>query len=273
MRINNNLMAYNAQNKLNNNNNSVSNSVRKLSSGLKISRAGDDAAGLAISEKMRAQIRGLDMASKNSQDAISLIQTAEGALNQTHDILQRMRELSVQSASDTNDTDTDRAALDTEYQALASEINDIAADTAFNGQALLDGSFSGIIQAGANSGETLTLTFATNMDAETIMTTNGLGDLTSQANAVTEIDSVDEALDTVSTQRAALGALQNRLEYKIKNLDTSSENLQAAESRIRDLDMADEMTKFTSANILSQAATSMLAQANALPQNVLKLLG
>ena len=279
MRINNNIAALNTHRQYGINNNNVASSVEKLSSGYRINRAGDDAAGLAISEKMRAQIRGLNMASKNSQDAISLIQTAEGALQETHNILQRMRELAVQAASDTNDGDyeegedggVDRAALDAEFQELLKEINNIAEQTAFNTRKLLNGNLSGaVIQTGANESETLDISIGD-------MSTTGLAITTllleSRANAASAISKVNEAINTVSTERSKLGAYQNRLQHKIANLDTSAENLTAAESRIRDIDMAKEMTNFTKNSILTQAATAMLAQANALPQGVLQLLG
>ena len=368
MRINNNLMAMNTHRQYAINNDNVSKATEKLSSGYRINRAGDDAAGLAISEKMRAQIRGLNMASKNSQDAISLIQTAEGALTETHSILQRMSELATQAASDTNQDNVDRDALDSEFQALKNEIDDISSKTTFNKMNLLNGSFGvsvdaaastvdgvagvasmtasgkastvysfavsggnlsvtnmstgvavalgtaashdgagkitvgefgieivtgagftgaslngsgsgttiamsatggGIIQAGANAGDTFSITIGD-------MSTTGLSInaslIDTRDNASTAITSVQNAINTVSTQRAALGAYQNRLQHKINNLDTSAENLQAAESRIRDLDMAQEMTNYTKNNILVQAATAMLAQANSAPQGVLQLL-
>ena len=376
MRINNNMMAMNTHRQFSINNDNVAKATEKLSSGYRINRAGDDAAGLAISEKMRAQIRGLNMASKNSQDAISLIQTAEGALTETHAILQRMRELGTQSASDTNQT-IDRGALDQEFQALLDEIDDIASKTTFNEMSLLNGSFgsvaavtpgseikvgsggitsislqgfsaglaqtitftgagggadytatfdgvsiSGIsnvagaqtinldfgggriasittssaaaqdqfvaagldvltfdvtgtaalIQTGANSGDTLSISIG-DMSSDNV---DGLAisgqDILSRTTANTALTAVNTAIGKVSTQRAALGAYQNRLQHKINNLDTSAENLQAAESRIRDLDMAKEMTNFTKNNILVQAATAMLAQANSAPQGVLQLL-
>jgi flagellin len=273
MRINNNIAALNTHRQYGINNNNVASSVEKLSSGYRINRAGDDAAGLAISEKMRAQIRGLNMASKNSQDAISLIQTAEGALQETHNILQRMRELAVQAASDTNDGDNgvDREALDAEFQELLAEIDNIAEQTAFNTKKLLDGTLSGaVIQTGANEGEELEISIAN-------MSTSGLEienlALSTRAGAASAITVVNDAINTVSTERSKLGAYQNRLQHKIANLDTSAENLTAAESRIRDIDMAKEMTNFTKNSILTQAATAMLAQANALPQGVLQLLG
>jgi flagellin len=373
MRINNNIMALNTHRQYTINTQNVATSTEKLSSGYRINRAGDDAAGLAISEKMRAQIRGLTMASKNSQDAISLVQTAEGALQETHSILQRMRELATQSASDTNET-VDRAALNEEFTALISKLDDIAQKTAFNDKLLLDGSFgstatvdatseikigtlgitniefegfavgahtidftqvgagdpysaeldapgstvvvsnaagaqtlrldfgggqkitivmsdaaaadqfaaaatnqlaftvagdSSYIQTGANAGDKLAITISGMSAADLSVDTQTIGD---QPTAEAAITAVNAAINAVSTQRAKLGAIQNRLAHKINNLDTSAENLQAAESRIRDIDMAKEMTNFTKNQILSQASTAMLAQANAAPQSVLKLL-
>ncbi len=385
MRINNNIMALNTHRQYAVNNNSVSKSTERLSSGSKINRAGDDAAGLAISEKMRAQIRGLNMASKNSSDAISLVQTAEGALTETHSILQRMNELAVQSASDTNEDDVDRDALQDEFDALRSEIDDIARKTTFNNKNLLDGTFGSTssiaaasavkvegagagavtglvsvsfkgfsagagqtivfadnagnpysatydgvtvtadntdeartmtldfgggriatfefsdavsedalvdstltfdvsnqaakIQTGANAGETLDISISAMTSAALGLTglnisTRGEAAVgaTPATGATLAITSLQSAINTVSTQRSKLGAIQNRLEHKINNLDTSAENLQAAESRIRDIDMAKQMTEFTTQNILVQAATAMLAQANSAPQNVLSLL-
>ena len=283
MRINNNLMAMNTHRQYMSNNNTMAGAAKKLSSGYRINTASDDAAGLAISEKMRSQIRGLQMASKNSEDAISLVQTAEGALEETEAILQRMRELAVQAASDSNEDTVDREALDAEYQQLVLEIDDIANNTAFNGKTLLDGTYettgSGInVQTGADSGQELEIligdmggTSATGV-FENASVAGDAGDVTTQATASTAIADVDTAITKVSSQRATLGAYQNRLEHKINNLDTSAENLTAAESRIRDVDMAAEMTQFTQTSILVQAATSMLAQANAAPQNVLSLL-
>jgi flagellin len=243
--------------------------MEKLSSGLRINRAGDDAAGLAISEKMRGQVRGLDQASRNAQDGISLIQTAEGALNETHDILQRMRELSVQGANDTNTT-ADRAEIQKEITQLTEEIDRIANTTEFNTQNLLSGGFSGkSFQIGANSGQTITLTIAT-------MGAAGLGvdaiAVSSNTAANTSITAIDAAISRVSSERSKLGAMQNRLEHTINNLSASSENLTAAESRIRDVDMAKEMMNQTKNSILGQAAQAMLAQANQQPQGVLQLL-
>lgn len=405
MRINHNLASLNTYRQLTTNNANGSKSLEKLSSGLRINRAGDDAAGLAISEKMRGQIRGLSMASRNSQDTISLIQTAEGALNETHSILQRMRELAVQSSNDTN-TDSDRSSLQNEVDQLTNEIDRIAKTTEFNTKKLLNGDLVGVtghengdyglestftngsvaisatgtptvsmfaqtdvIQirivndagAGALSGMTISVTsvlgtlsgaaaisfaagvititgaqatgstISSGVDAVSFTVTNeaniesgdvitisltsasaantdatleavaqiganvgqtlnmGIGDMTAtsigirstsgdavdiddRASASGAIYLIDNALVKVSTERAKLGAYQNRLEHTISNLDTSSENLQASESRIRDVDMAKEMMEYTKNNILTQAAQAMLAQANQQPQGVLQLL-
>ena len=390
MRIQNNIMALNTHRFYTNNNNAVSKSAEKLSSGYKINRAGDDAAGLAISEKMRREIRGLSMASKNAQDGVSMVQTAEGALQEVHSMLQRMSEIAVQAASDSNDDAVDRPSLDAEFQQLIKEIDQIAETTTFNDMNLLDGSFTDKqIQVGSNNGVTLgisidsmsadglalatktpkisgapaaagtegngtdtaakveidfdkitmdaagTLTLkigdqtvtsaavaegdigdseklAAAFDTKTFdfdgkkFTATGAGSkvtfeadangettkvaaaaaaatvegtvppalvkVTDRASASAAIDSVKAAIRTVSDQRAALCAVQNRLEHKISNLDNTVENVSAAESRIRDVDIAKEMTNFTKNNILSQAATAMLAQANAAPQGVLSLL-
>ena len=274
MRINHNLMAMNTHRMLGVNQNGTSKSIEKLSSGYRINRAGDDAAGLAISEKMRGQIRGVDQASRNSQDGISLIQTAEGALNETHDILQRMRELSVQASNDTY-TDTDRDTIGNEVTQLEAEIDRIATSTEFNTKTLLKGGLSHVkIQVGANSGQLVD--FALKTMTISALGVSGIGSkigaATGAASLSSFITTINTALGKVSTERAKLGAVQNRLEHTIKNLDTSSENLQASESRIRDVDMAKEMMEFTKNNILQQAAQSMLAQANQQPQGVLQLL-
>lgn len=378
MRINNNIMALNTHRQLSINNTNTQKALEKLSSGYRINRAGDDAAGLSISEKMRAQIRGLNMASKNAQDGISLIQTAEGALTESHAILQRMRELAVQSANDTNE-EVDRKALQDEVNQLAEELSRIADNTEFNNKKLLNGEFSGKFHIGANQGQSIGLSIAA-MDAEVLgvletasataalsgtvavaekstyeivkfdeaisitgtdysygwadadgnivavskegVTFTALGaaaevddlgsatlvdsisfdlgekfesgkvtisaadgsnnveakasvgiKISDQESADAAISRINDALGKVSSERSKLGAVQNRLEHTIKNLDTSAENLQAAESRIRDVDMAKEMMEFTKQNILQQAATAMLAQANMAPQTVLKLLG
>jgi flagellin len=420
MRINHNISALNTHRQLSGNTNATSKSLEKLSSGLRINRAADDAAGLAISEKMRGQIRGLEQAQRNSQDGISLIQTAEGALNETHSILQRMRELAVQSANDTNTT-TDREKLQSEVDELAKELTRIGKTTEFNTQKLLDGSFKGTFQIGANEGQSLSLTIgdmraqdlgvvsnvktvltatngngadttadiaggaadgtytidgtnlkdangnivATTANGGLSWTGNGAGDIgddvitfqqkvdtgtitiannvatgtaeftntalqagsysisvagdtlkdsegniiattsddttykdgagntvlvldaattanltltvggtdiSTQAAATKGVTTINSALEAVSTQRSALGAVQNRLEHTINNLGATAENLTAAESRIRDVDMAQEMMAFTKNNILTQAAQAMLAQANQQPQGVLQLL-
>ena len=277
MIINHNMNAMNAHRNMGVNNNNAAKAMEKLSSGLRINRAGDDAAGLAISEKMRGQIRGLDQASRNAQDGISLIQTAEGALNETTNILQRMRELSVQAANDTNAT-TDRQAIKTELTALRSEISRIAETTKFNGKGVINSGASQIelnIQVGANAGERITISLA-NMNASAIgiasSTVSAIGSEGSATDANKLTSAIDKALVNVSTQRAKFGAIQNRLEHTIKNVDNTSENLQAAESRVRDVDMAKEMMNYSKNNILNQAAQSMLAQANQQPQNVLNLL-
>jgi flagellin len=291
MRINHNIAALNTYRQLTINNASGSKAIEKLSSGLRINRAGDDAAGLAISEKMRAQIRGLEMASKNAQDGVSLIQTAEGALNETHSILQRMRELAVQAANDTND-DSDRAQLQEEVDALVNEIHRIATTTEFNGMTLLDGSLSDTsgsdgsdnrvtFHIGANAGQNLKLEIGdmgVGSTALNLGTVDENGVVTATVNIKTQtgadaaITTIQNAIDTVSTQRSKLGAAQNRLEHTIANLGTAAENLTAAESRIRDVDMAKEIMEFTKTSILTQAAQAMLAQANLQPQGVLQLL-
>ncbi|WP_289891874.1 flagellin [Virgibacillus pantothenticus] len=369
MIINHNIAALNTHRQLSNNNNAVQSSLEKLSSGLKINKAGDDAAGLAISEKMRGQIRGLEMAQKNAQDGISLIQTAEGAMNETHAILQRMRELANQSSNDTN-TDQDRAELQKEVDQLANALNDISEDTEFNTKKLLDGTLKdATFHVGANEGQNLKVsisnmsgtelkvaetynvddltyqdatqdvdyTVGTNgdeitygtetatwqdedatagtpagyykgtelvLEADTKLTDGETGtikgkaggyydgdklvieaeednlsgevtvgiNISSQESADKAISTIQTAIDNVSAERSKIGAVQNRLQHTINNLGTSAENLTAAESRIRDVDMAKEMMAFTKNNILTQAAQSMLAQANQQPQGVLQLL-
>ena len=274
MIINHNISALNTHRQLGANNNAVSSSLEKLSSGLKINRAGDDAAGLAISEKMRGQIRGLDMATKNSQDGISMIQTAEGSLNEVHDILQRMRELSVQAANDTNVED-DRSALNEELKQLAEEIGRIKDNTTFNTQNLLDGAAGTEVQfqVGADANQTITVDFETEgLNLTTVETAVAGLDITDKEGANEAIEALDEQIKAVSEGRSYLGAIQNRLEHTINNLSNASENLTAAESRIRDVDMAKEMMAFTKNNILTQASQAMLAQANQTPQGVLQLL-
>ncbi len=244
-------------------------SSEKLSSGYKINRAADDAAGLAISEKMRRQIRGLTQASSNAQDGISMAQTAEGALNEVHDMLQRMNELANKAATDTLTT-SDRGYIQQEVTALRDEINRTAEKTKFNDKGLLDGTHEYKIQVGANANETISV----NMKAmnATALSVNNLAVGTTDG-AQTAISSIKTGIDTLSSMRADLGAVQNRLEHTVKNLDNVVENTQAAESLIRDTDMASEMVKYSNNNILAQAGQSMLAQANQSNQGVLSLLG
>ena len=270
MVVQHNLTAMNTSRQLNGVTGALSKSTEKLSSGYKINRAGDDAAGLSISEKMRSQIRGLNKASSNAQDGISLIQVAEGALNETHSILQRMNELATQAANDTN-TSTDRTAIQQEVDQLTSEINRIQSTTQFNTMNLLDGTFTGKnLQVGSLSGQSIGISIS-NMNAQSLGV-NGLK-VSSFGQAGAAMSKIQAAIDTVSTQRSKLGALQNRLEHTINNLDTTAENTQSAESRIRDTDMASEMVQYSKNNILSQAGQSMLAQANQSNQGVLSLLG
>ncbi|NRF04534.1 flagellin Hag [Bacillus safensis] len=299
MRINHNIAALNTLNRLSANNGASQKNMEKLSSGLKINRAGDDAAGLAISEKMRGQIRGLEMASKNAQDGISLIQTAEGALTETHSILQRVRELVVQAGNTGTQDGTDLGAIQEEISNLVKEIgggtdkNGISDRTEFNGKKLLNGDFADgtatlTFQIGANKAQKLDVNIEA-MSSDKLGATQADGtlvagqaisnlDVTQFAAATPtltfdqQLDIVDGAIKQVSDQRSKLGAVQNRLEHTINNLGASGENLTAAESRIRDVDMAKEMSEFTKNNILSQASQAMLAQANQQPQNVLQLL-
>ncbi|MBW9154966.1 flagellin Hag [Clostridium tagluense] len=327
MIINHNLGALNANRNMNINSGNAGKSMEKLSSGLRINKAGDDAAGLAISEKMRGQIRGLDQASSNAQDGISMIGTAEGALNETTSILQRMRELAVQGSNDTNTTD-DRTQIQKEMNQLTSEVSRIGNNTEFNTQKLLNGT-SGVttaavaavgatlatsassaftFQIGANQSQQFTSTISdmrsvalgisgtagataigvgtTAVSGATFVAVGAADDLSDFTTATTEhaldisnstkasaaIKVLDAATSAVSGERAKLGAYSNRLEHTIANLGTSSENLTSAESRIRDVDMAKEMSTFSKNNILSQAAQAMLAQANQQPQQVLSLL-
>jgi flagellin len=291
MRINHNISALNAWKTLGSTDRAMGKSLEKLSSGFRINRASDDAAGLAITEKMRGQISGLNQAARNAQDAISLIQTAEGALNESHNILQRMRELAVQAANDTN-KDTDRQKIKDELLELKAELDRIGTQTQFNGKVLLNGTFSGtgnslVFHIGANKDQTIKLAIG-DMRASQIFSkiqpggtalniTTAIKKLSiaasGQAAAEALIAAVDKAIDEVSSQRSTLGATQNRLEHTINNLQTAAENLTAAESRIRDVDMAAEMMNFTKQQILMQAGTAMLAQANQKPQSVLQLLG
>ena len=250
-------------------------STEKLSSGYKINRAADDAAGLAISEKMRRQVRGLTQAVANAQDGISAVQTAEGALGEVHDMLQRMNELAVKAGTDTLQS-TDRDYIQSEVDALTAEINRVSATTTFNEQALLDGSFTGKkLQVGAESTATnqinmsiIAMSFSTIAGVVSISVDGSDG-----TKARASIEVVRTALKAVSKQRSDLGAVQNRLEHTVKNLDNVVENTQAAESQIRDTDMATEMVRYANNNVLAQAGQSMLAQANQSNQGVLSLLG
>ncbi len=270
MVVQHNLTAMNANRQLGITTSAQAKSSEKLSSGYRINRAGDDAAGLSISEKMRSQIRGLNKASDNAADGVSLIQTAEGALNESHSILQRMNELATQAANDTNTT-VDRNAIQAEVDALTSEIDRIQSTTQFNTMNLIDGTFtSKNLQVGALSGQTIQISIS-KMDADSI----GVSGLSVSGNVAAgkSMSAIQKAIESISTQRSALGALQNRLEHTIANLDTTSENTSSAESRIRDVDMAEEMVEYSKNNILAQAGQSMLAQANQSTQGVLSLLG
>ena len=270
MVVQHNLQAMNSNRMLNVNTQSQSKSTEKLSSGYKINRAADDAAGLAISEKMRSQIRGLNKASSNAEDGISLVQVAEGALNEVHDMLQRMNELATQAANDTN-TSSDRTAIQHEMDQLTSEIDRVSSTTQFNTMNLLDGSFtSKNLQVGSLCGQKISISIS-KMSASGLKITGLKVSTFTKAGAA--MSAVQSAIDMVSAQRAELGAIQNRLEHTIKNLDTTSENTQAAESRLRDTDMAEEMVTYSKNNILQQAGQSMLAQANSQNQGVLSLLG
>jgi|SRR5699024_9177312 len=270
MRINTNMSAMNTYSRLTSANTSKSGSLAKLSSGLRINKAGDDAAGLSISEKMKNQISGLTQASRNAQDGISLIQTAEGALNETHSILNRMRDLTVQAGNGTNSAD-DLQAIQDEITELQKEIDRIAETTDFNGTKLLGGDVQDLkLQIGANATESMTLSIG---DMSTVgLAVEALDISTEGADTDTVLEAIDAAITLVSKQRSELGANQNRLEHTINNLTATKENLSEANSRIRDVDMAEEMMEFTKTNILSQAATAMLAQANQMPQGVLQLL-
>lgn len=273
MIINHNIAALNTHRQLSMVNSQNAKALEKLSSGYRINRAGDDAAGLAISEKMRAQIRGLNQAMRNAQDGISFIQTAEGALNEVHAILQRMRELAVQAATGTY-TDEDRGNLQDEVNRLIEELDRIGDQTEFNNMKIFDGTFetSGngmVFHIGANKAQSMTMEIS-KLNAEEL----GVKDvsITDIPDANDAISAINDAINQVSKVRSKLGAVQNRLEHTINNLGVASENLTAAESRIRDVDMAAEMMEFTRTSIIGQAATAMLAQANQLPQQVLQLL-
>lgn len=267
--INQNVAAINAHRNLVLTGMDMSKAMERLSSGLRINRAADDAAGLAISEKLRSQVRGLNQAVRNAQDGISLIQTTEGALNETHSILQRMRELAIQAANGIYTTE-DLANIDAEYQQLINEIDRISQNTEFNTKKVLDGSITGVdFQVGANENQTISVTLAKVDSAALTLTGTNIKDASAAQNAIAALAT---AINSVSNTRANLGAVQNRLEHTIANLGVAAENLTASESRIRDADMGQEMVNFTRAQILQQAGTAMLAQANVAPQAVLQLL-
>lgn len=274
MVVQHNLTAANTNRQLGITTSGLQKSTEKLSSGYKINRAADDAAGLSISEKMRNQIRGLNKASDNAQDGISLVQTAEGALNEVHSMLQRMSELSVQAANGTNDT-TDRSSINDEIQQLKTEIQRVGSTTQFNKMNILDGTFSTgankLLQVGANANQTIQI----DIDAlQSVVGSSLKTGLTTETatNAQSAIGVVQSSIEKLSKLRSKLGAVQNRLEHTVANLDNISENTQSSESRIRDTDMAEEMVQYSKNNILQQAGQSMLAQANQANQGVLSLL-
>lgn len=274
MVVQHNLTAANTNRQLGITTSGLQKSTEKLSSGYKINRAADDAAGLSISEKMRNQIRGLNKASDNAQDGISLVQTAEGALNEVHSMLQRMSELSVQAANGTNDT-TDRSSINDEIQQLKTEIQRVSSTTQFNKMNILDGTFSTgankLLQVGANANQTIKI----DIDAlQSVVGSSLKANLQTETatNAQSAIGVVQNSIEKLSKLRSKLGAVQNRLEHTVANLDNISENTQSSESRIRDTDMAEEMVQYSKNNILQQAGQSMLAQANQANQGVLSLL-
>jgi flagellin len=264
MSVNTNILSINAQRNLSASQSSLATSMQRLSSGLRVNSSRDDAAGLAIAERMNAQIRGINVAIRNANDGISLAQTAEGALATVTDALQRMRELAVQAQNGSNGT-SDRANLNTEYLALSAEITRIAAQTKFNGTAIIGASAGAqTFQVGANNGDTLTVTTTT-------VTTVG-GDLTTAANASTAVAALDTALDTITTSRASYGAAMSRLGFAISNLSITGENQSAARGRIMDADFAAETANLSRSQILQQAGSAMVAQANQLPNQVMALL-
>jgi flagellin len=278
LRIQNNIEAFNTHRQLQISSDAASSAMEKLSSGYRINRAADDAAGLAISEQMRGQIGGLDQAQRNAQDGISLVQTAEGSLDEVQSMIQRVRDLKVQFNNGTLDSN-DQDAIAAEVAQIGQELSDIAKSTSFNGNALLTGK-TFTFQVGANDGETITTSAVTLSGA---ISGGGLAELTALSDTasakaalstggLSDIATVDKALTNISSARGNYGAIENRLNHRLNNLATYQENLKSSESRIRDVDMAAEMTNYTKENILQQAGTSMLAQANQSPQNVLSLL-
>src|SRR4051812_19446992 len=279
LRIQNNIDAFDTHRQLQISSSAASKSMEKLSSGYRINRAADDAAGLAISEKMRGQIGGLDQAQRNAQDGVSLVQTAEGSLNEVHSMLQRVRDLKTQFDNGTLSS-SDQDAIAAEVSQIGQELGNIASQTSFNGNKLLTGS-QFTFQVGANDGETIQTQAVTLSSA---IASGGLSELSAlsttalaktalaSGGSLSAVATIDTAINNISTARANYGAVQNRLEHRLNNLATYQENLTASESRIRDVDMAAEMTNYTKENILQQAGTSMLAQANQAPQSVLSLL-
>jgi flagellin len=263
LRIQTNVEALNAHRNLQATSDAVAKSMQRLSSGYRINSAADDAAGLAISEKLRAQIGGLQQAQRNAQDAVSLVQTGEGAMNEVHAMLQRVRDLAVQYNNGTLST-SDKAAITAEVAQLSAEVGKIASDTTFNGIQLLSGGGSITFQVGADQGQTLSVSAVS-------LTTDVAGTVFDFSSGAS-ISAIDDAIEKVATDRATFGAVQNRLEHTMNNLATYEENLTASESRIRDVDMASEMVNFTKSQVLQQAGTSMLAQANQAPQAILSLL-
>lgn len=278
MIVQHNMTSLNANRQLGITNKALAKSTEKLSSGYRVNRAADDAAGLSISEKMRSQIRGLNQASDNAQNGQSLIQTAEGAMNEIHSILQRMRELTVQAANDTN-VSADRQAIAQELAQLAGEITRIATQTEYNTMKLLTGGFKGKnLQVGANNGQFISISItsltAKSLGVNTAAIAKKISRATSTSKSISPlISTIDSAIKTVSMMRSKLGAIQNRLDHTIDNADNMAENLQSAESLIRDTDMASEMVTFSAKSIIQQAGQAMLAQANQATQGVLSLLG
>lgn len=268
LQINTNVAALNSYRNLTGTQGSMQTSLERLSSGLRINRAADDAAGLSISENLRSQVNGLNQAVSNAQDGISMVQTAEGAMNEVHSMLQRMRTLTVQASNGTNSA-SNKQQIQAEIKQLSGEIGAIASRTDFNGTKLLGGATM-TLQVGANKTDKLTFQLG---DLSAVANALASVDVTATAGTDTSFDAIDKAIGDVSTARSNLGAVQNRLDHTIKNLSVSAENLAASESRIRDTDMAKEMTNFTRSQILQQAGTAMLAQANQSSQGVLRLLG
>jgi flagellin len=268
LKIQTNIEAFDAHRHLLNTENQMSTAMERLSSGFRINRAADDAAGLAISEKLQSQIGGLDQAQRNAQDAISLVQTGEGAMAEVQSMLQRVRDLAVQFNNGTLST-SDQAAITSEVAQLCAEISNIGAQTSFNGIPLLTGGATITFQVGANDGQTIAVT-GTNLfgSGASYQVSSALFTFT----GIVSLSSIDNAIENVSQARATFGSVQNRIEHTLNNLATYEENLQASESSIKDVDMASEMTKFTQLQILQQAGTAMLAQANSSPQAILKLL-